>query len=97
MSLMARLIILGAAVSVAGCTTPMFTMPPGPHAYRVGYYDGCDSGYGYAGSPFYQQIEVAPPAPGTEPYRSGWQAGFDRCRANYQHIQRTVNFLIGPP
>ena len=94
---MTRLALLIAAASLAGCTTPMFTMPPGPRDYRVGYHDGCDAGYAYAGSPFYQPIAFLPAAPGAEPYRTGWQDGFERCSANYQHIQRTANFLLGPP
>ena len=89
--------LLGAVVAVAGCTTPMATMPPGPWEYRLGYRDGCDSGYAYAGSPFYRQLVARPQAPTVEPYRSGWIAGFDRCLDNYQHLQRTVNFLVGPP
>ena len=40
---------------LTACTTPMFTMPPGPPSYRVGFHDGCDTGYAYAGSPFYQR------------------------------------------
>jgi len=97
MSLVARSILLGAAVSVAACTTPMATMPPGTWEYRLGYRDGCDKGYSYAGSPFYQQTYARPAPPTAEPYRAGWVEGFDRCLENYQHFQRTVNFLIGPP
>jgi hypothetical protein len=97
MSTVTRSILLGAAVSLAACTTPYATMPPGPWEYRLGYRDGCDDGYAYAGSPFYQQAYTLPAAPTVEPYRSGWVAGFDRCLDNYQHLQRTVNFLIGPP
>ena len=92
-----RSAVLGTCVVLAACTTPMFTMPPGPQDYRVGFHDGCDAGYANAGSPFYTPVAVEPAAPGVEPYRSGWVAGFDRCRANYQHLQETVNFLIGPP
>ena len=97
MSLVARLILLGAVVSLTACTTPYATMPPGPWEYRLGYRDGCDDGYAYAGSPFYQQATTLPTAPATKPYRNGWLAGFDRCLDNYQHFQRTVNFLFGPP
>jgi hypothetical protein len=98
MDLTTRLILLCVLASLAACTTPTFTMPPGPRDYRVGYYDGCDAGYAYAGSPFYEPIDAEPAAPaGAELYRTGWQIGFNRCRGNYQHIQRTVNFLIGPP
>ena len=97
MSLMARSVLLCTAVALTGCTTPYATMPPGPWEYRLGYRDGCDAGYAYAGSPFYEQVDTLPAAPTAEPYRSGWLAGFDRCLDNYQHIQRTVNFLVGPP
>lgn len=97
MSLMARSVLLCTAVALTGCTTPYATMPPGPWEYRLGYRDGCDEGYAYAGSPFYEQVDTLPAPPTAEPYRSGWLAGFDRCLDNYQHIQRTVNFLVGPP
>ncbi|HEY3148833.1 MAG TPA: hypothetical protein VGJ75_20895 [Dongiaceae bacterium] len=93
----ARSALLSTCVVLAACTTPMFTMPPGPHDYRVGFHDGCDAGYAYAGSPFYAALDTAPTAPAGEPYRSGWQLGFNRCSANYRHIQETVNFLLGPP
>ncbi|HKP27511.1 MAG TPA: hypothetical protein VJV39_26825 [Dongiaceae bacterium] len=97
MSLAVRPILFGAMVSLTACTTPYDTMPPGPWEYRLGYRDGCDEGYAYAGSPLYRQTSTRPAAPTAEPYRSGWLAGFDRCLDNYQHFQRTVNFLIGPP
>lgn len=97
MSFTGRFVVLGAAFSLAACTTPMFTMPPGPQAYRVGFHDGCDAGYAYAGSPFYESIATLPAAPGAEPYRSGWLGGFERCRASYQRIQHTVSLLFGPP
>jgi len=96
MDLTIRLTLLGVLASLAACTTPMFTMPPGPRDYRVGYHDGCDAGYAYAGSPFYEPIDVEPAAPGAAPYRDGWQAGFSQCLGNYLHIQRTANFLLGP-
>lgn len=97
MSLVARSILLCVALALAACTTPYATMPPGPWEYRLGYRDGCDEGYAYAGSPFYKQAYTLPAAPTAEPYRTGWITGFDRCLDNYQHFQRTVNFLIGPP
>ena len=97
MAPLTRLTILGAALVLTGCTTPSFTMPAGPQAYRYGYYAGCAAGYAYGGSPFDQPIAVAPAAPGDGVYRAGWLAGFDRCLGNYRHIQHTVNFLLGPP
>lgn len=87
--------IAGAGLLTA-CTTPMFTMPPGPPDYRVGFHDGCDAGYAYAGSPFYEQGEATQP-PSVEPYASGWQAGFARCASSYQRIQRATDRMLGPP
>jgi hypothetical protein len=96
-SLSGHIAVLGAAFALAACTTPMFTMPPGPPDYRVGFHDGCDAGYAYAGSPFYQSIAAVPAVPEDEPYRSGWLGGFEHCRASYQRIQHSVNMLFGPP
>ncbi len=86
-----------AAVLLAACTTPMFTIPPGPHDFRIGYSDGCDAGYAYAGSPLSAQSEVATPASSDEPYASGWQSGFEQCKGNFQRIQKAVSIVLGPP
>jgi hypothetical protein len=92
---------LVAAIAGAGlltaCTTPMFTMPPGPQDFRVGFHDGCDAGYAYAGSPFYRHSETTRPPASDEPYASGWQAGFAQCASSYQRIQRATSVLFGPP
>jgi hypothetical protein len=92
-----RLLTILALAGLAGCTTPMFTMPPGTEGYRIGYYDGCDAGYAYAGSPFYEQSEVTEPPPATEDYTTGWHAGFQRCASRYQHLQRAISVPLGPP
>jgi hypothetical protein len=90
-------LVLAGAASLAACTTPMFTMPPGPEGYRIGYHDGCDAGYAYAGSPFYAPSNATEPPRATQDYTVGWQAGFQRCVGSYQQIQRGVNALLGPP
>ena len=82
---------------LSGCTTPTFTMPPGPAAYRAGYHDGCDTGYAYASSPSYAASDVTEPPTLAQPYASGWRGGFERCRDNMQHIERSVSVLLGPP
>ncbi len=82
---------------LTACTTPLFTMPPGPPDYRAGFHDGCDAGYAYAGSPFYQHADVTQPQVSDEPYATGWQAGFARCKTSYQRIQRATNSILGPP
>ncbi len=91
------IVLLSALGLLAGCTTPRFTMPPGPQAYRNGYYDGCGAGYAVAGSPFYKTLDTAEPPSADKPYRAGWVAGFLRCKGNYQHIQKVVNSVLGPP
>ena len=93
-----RAVTLSCAVGLlTACSTPMFTMPPGPSEYRVGFQDGCDSGYAFAGSPFYVQTDVVQPPRPVEPYVSGWYAGFVDCKENFQRIQRTVFVVLGPP
>ena len=82
---------------LTACTTPMFTMPPGPPDYRAGFHDGCDAGYAYAGSPFYRHADVRQPPVSDEPYATGWQAGFESCRTSYQRIQRATSSILGPP
>jgi hypothetical protein len=82
---------------LTACTTPMFTMPPGPPDFRVGYYDGCDAGYAYAGSPFYEHSDVTEPPVSSEDYVTGWQEGFVKCKSSYQRIQRALNVAYGPP
>jgi hypothetical protein len=84
-------------VALAACTTPPATMPPGPADYRIGYRDGCDAGYAYAGSPVYQPSDRIRPEVTDQPYASGWYAGFERCKGSYQRMQRTVSLLFGPP
>jgi hypothetical protein len=92
-----QLLTILTLAGLTGCTTPMFTMPPGPEGYRIGYYDGCDAGYAYAGSPFYEKSDVTEPPPATEDYTDGWNAGFQRCAASYQRIQRAISVPLGPP
>ena len=82
---------------LAGCTTPSFTMPPGSKAYRIGFSDGCSAGYSVAGSPFYKYRDAVEPPPKGDPQRTGWLAGFNRCKVNYQRIQKVVNGVFGPP
>ena len=82
---------------LTACTTPMFTMPPGPPDYRIGYHDGCDAGYAYAGSPFYEYSDITQPPVSGDDYAAGWQEGFFKCKAGYQRIQRALNVAYGPP
>ncbi|MFQ5466979.1 MAG: hypothetical protein ACE5DS_02480 [Kiloniellaceae bacterium] len=89
--------IVPALVLLAGCTTPMFTMPPGPVDYRVGFREGCDAGYAYAGSPFYAASDQTAPERQDQPYLTGWQEGFERCMKSQQRMQAAVSSFLGPP
>jgi hypothetical protein len=80
--------------ALSACTTPMFTMPPGPEPYRLGYHNGCDAGYAYAGSPL---VAAATSARTDGWYQIGFNEGFQRCQYNYQHMQKIVNSVLGPP
>lgn len=84
-------------LAVSACTTPMYTMPPGPSDYRLGYHDGCDAGYAYAGSPFYEASDKTEPERKDKPYLTGWQSGFERCRRSHQRLQAGISALLGPP
>lgn len=84
-------------VGATACTTPMITMPPGPPEYRIGFHDGCDAGYTYAGSPFYSPDDPTTPLRLDQPYAAGWQAGFDRCLTSFQRIQKAIYVVWGPP
>jgi hypothetical protein len=82
---------------LSACATPMFTMPPGSPDYQVGFHDGCEAGYAFAGSPFYQRIDHAEPPKSEGSYFTGWHAGFEKCKGNYNRIQRTISIVLGPP
>jgi hypothetical protein len=90
------LLCIASCLLVAGCTPPLRTVPPGPLGYRVGYQDGCDAGYAYAGSTFYQVSTDSSTPRNDEPYLSGWHDGFDTCVEHYQRIQRAIHVFVGP-
>ncbi len=93
-----RIFIAVLALGVTGaCSTPSFTMPPGPPEYRLGYADGCDAGYAYAGSPLASAGENAGPPPKDDPQRVGWLAGYERCKRSYQRMQGVFSAFFGPP
>lgn len=90
------MLCLGGCLMATACTPPLRTMPPGPLGYRVGFHDGCDAGYAFAGSPFYQISTEAKPPRTDQPYLSGWHDGFDTCQSHYQRIQRAIHVFVGP-
>ena len=81
---------------VAGCSTSMLTVPPGPHASREGFRDGCDSGYAAAGNALYRRVEDPEKTASNDEYRLGWTSGFAECQANFRRVQRTFYAILGP-
>lgn len=59
-----------------------------PAEYKLGYAEGCDSGYVAAGNPYYRfSKDVA--RFGTDPlYKSGWEDGFAVCKGSYDSMGR---------
>ena len=94
---MRSLAVIGVLGVLTACSTPTFTAPPGPQEYRVGYHDGCDAGYAWAGSPVYPASDATEPARMDEPYRTGWLAGYSRCKRHYQRLQFQTNAIFGTP
>lgn len=93
-----KMTLAGAALAVlAGCSTPTFTAPPGPPAFRIGYTDGCDTGYAWAGSPLYRRIERPVPPRTDEPYLTGWKDGFQRCRRHMRRVEWNLHSILGTP
>ena len=88
---------LAVSMLLAACTTPIFTLPPGPQDFRVGYHDGCDAGYSVAGSPFYEKQDEIEPTRAELDYLRGWHRGFARCKNSYDRVQTTVFSILGPP
>jgi hypothetical protein len=89
-------LFLAGSLLVTSCAPPLRTVPPGPLGYRVGYHDGCDAGYAYAGSFFYRTNADPYPPRTDQPYLGGWHDGFDTCRSHYQRIQRGIHVFVGP-
>lgn len=97
MKRLVKAVILTLGVSlVAGCATSILTVPPGPHAFREGFRDGCDSGYAAAGNALYRKVEDAEKAASNEEYRLGWASGFAECQANFRRVQRAFYAILGP-
>ncbi|MDJ0949413.1 MAG: hypothetical protein QNJ94_10870 [Alphaproteobacteria bacterium] len=92
---MRRMATLAAATSavaiLAACDTLDGWPPPGPEEYRIGFADGCGSGYSDAGRQ--GAIPLKRPAYGTDAeYKRGWHEGYDYC---YDEEQR--NPWMGGP
>ena len=90
--LSAILVIVG---FTSACSTPSWTSPPGPEKYQIGYKDGCDVGYAFAGSPFYERRENPILDMQDIDYMHGWQEGFDECKRSYDRIQNTIHSVLG--
>lgn len=75
----------GFLLVLAGCH-PMWTYavdPSGPPEYRLGWYDGCDSGLSAEGGWDYKLMfgfKKRPEMASSDQYKQGWNEGFTYCR-----------------
>lgn len=80
-----RILMLAAALAMAGgCTTRPGDTPPGSISYRLGYADGCDTGYASAGHPLYFARKDAKRFEQDPIYRQGWLDGDETCRREHE-------------
>ena len=89
------MMLLWIGLMASGCSTPVWTSPPGSERYRIDYKDGCDAGFAIAGSFFYARIDSAEPADDDADYLAGWQDGFDGCRRRQNRVQATLHSIFG--
>lgn len=91
-----RILAVGAVlVGASACHTDLITVPPGSETYRVGYRDGCDSGYADAGNSAFTYVDAGDAILPANEYRDGWNSGFFDCKRSFQRIQRTVHLILG--
>ena len=91
-SLPTALVLLGL---LSGCAMPAWTGPAGPERFQVGYRDGCDAGYAFAGSPFYERISHAASPYDDLAYKFGWEDGFADCKRSYNRVQTVIHSVLG--
>ena len=92
---MKRLLIVVSLLALTGCATSQAEIdrhfgPDTPESYRVGFREGCDSGYRAAGHPYYQYQKDVRRAAEDKFYASGWQDGYDYCKSRYEAQGRAL-------
>lgn len=91
-----RILAVGAVLAVvSACHTDLIAVPPGSEAYRVGFRDGCDSGYAEAGNGAFTYVDAGESVLPADDYRDGWTTGYFDCKRSFQRIQRTVHLFLG--
>lgn len=61
-----------------------------PVEYRMGYADGCDSGYVAAGHPYYKFRKNTAHYMADPLYKQGWDDGMTVCKSGYESIRRSM-------
>lgn len=74
---------------LAGCATNMAYVErevgnDQPEPYKIGYKEGCDSGYRDASHPYYKFKKDVRKYSTDDFYRQGWDDGHLSCFANYK-------------
>jgi hypothetical protein len=79
------LITVCVLLALSGCrTASMYVVQPsGPPEYRLGWQDGCDSGFGAQGTFMEKMVfgfKKRPEMGNNELYKQAWNEGFTYCR-----------------
>lgn len=87
-------IALAAALLVAACApvqsvTQRHTEGQ-PLEYRLGFENGCSSGYVAAGHPYSRWDKDVVRYNSVEQYRQGWDDGMAVCKGDYESIGRAM-------
>ena len=83
-------------IGLSGCATSMKEVDREvgagqPVPYKVGFKDGCDSGYVAAGHPYYKFKKDIARYSRDELYKQGWDDGFRVCKGKYESIGRALH------
>lgn len=81
-----------AMVLISGCAIKMKSNVPAgaPDEYKIGFEDGCDSGYVSAGNPYYSYKKDVMRFQSDVLYKDGWTDGFNNCKSQYEHVGRMI-------
>ena len=87
--------LLGACSAMTPPAANPQVPPPGPEAFRAGYVDGCQTGFGEAGREGYQSVIREDPRrySGDAEYKRGFDRGRAAC---YAEEQRHPKVSPGP-
>ena len=81
----AKIIAVALIFAAAGCMAEFPGVPAGTFAFRLGFTDGCDSGYHSGGNTTYQFRKDTARFADDADYKRGWIRGFGECQRRLQN------------